>query len=214
MRDVAETFARLSWLLDPSDGRTRLSRVYGLMQHAINQESQLVGALESSARRMHRTLDPVWGPYAAATERKREMLAEIAAEDGVDIEKLPQTADLFELYLHDEGGYALFSLLSKAASHPGASRPFPFYLSPAKGMGVDFDFQGMHGVRAYWLSRSLHLHIALCQLVAPELYWPADWADVLDELHKQLDPLAAEAQRRTITPLNDALDTFTDSTPE
>src|SRR5450755_2421467 len=117
---------------------------------------------------------------------------------------------LFELYLHDEGGYVLFSLLSKAASHPGASRPFPFYLSLAKGMGVDFDFQGMHGVRAYWLSRSLHLHIALCRLVAPEL----DWADVLDELHKQLDPLAAEAPRRTTTPLNAALDPFTDSTPE
>jgi hypothetical protein len=46
-----------------------------------------------------------------------------------------------------------------------------FYANPAKGMAVDYDFQGMHAMRAYWLSRSLRMHIALCRLVAPELGW-------------------------------------------
>jgi hypothetical protein len=134
------------------------------MQQAIDQESQLVATLRRSAARMDRTPDPAWGKYGAATGRKRDRLAAIAVEDRVDIEKLPQTADLFELYLQHEGGYALFSLLSRAASHPGASRPFLFYFTPARGL--DFDFQGMHDRRAYWLSRNLQLHIALCRLVS------------------------------------------------
>ncbi len=185
IRDVAETTARLSWLLEPADDQARLGRAYGLMQHAINQDFQLVDAMKRSANRLHRTLDPIWDMYAATADRNRERLAAIAAEDGVGIEKLPPTTDLFELYLQDEGGYPLFSMLSNAASHPGASRPFLFYASPAKGMAVDFDFQEMHGLRAFWLSRSLQLHIALCWLVAPELNWPTDWTNVLDELAPQ-----------------------------
>ena len=98
------------------------------------------------------------GPAAEWSGRRR---------NGVGIEKLPATTDLFELYLPEEGGYPLFSTLFRAASHPGAFRPFMFYANPAKGVAVDYDFQGMHAMRAYWLSRSLLLHIALCRLVAP-----------------------------------------------
>jgi hypothetical protein len=169
IRDVAETLARLSWLLEPPDAQGRLSRAYGIMQHDINQEIQLVGAINRSANRLSRTPDPVWALYASTAGRKGDRLAQIAAENGVVIEKLLQTTDLFELYLHDMGGYPLFSTLSNAASHPGSSRPFLFYADPAKGMAVDFDFQRMHAKRAFWLSKNLQLYIALSRLVAPEL---------------------------------------------
>jgi hypothetical protein len=79
---------------------------------------------------------------------------------------------------------------------------------------VDYDFQEMHAVRAYWLSRNLGLHIALCRLVAPVLDWPESWAGVLDDLARRLEPLAAEADRRVMTPLNDKLKEFMDSAPE
>jgi hypothetical protein len=214
IRDVAETLARLSWLLEPSDDQARLGRAYGIMQHDINQEFQLVGAIKRSANRLSQTPDPVWGLYASTAMRKLDRLAEIAAEDGVVIEKLPQTTDLFERYLHEQGGYPLFSTLSNAASHPGSSRPFLFYANPAKGMAVDFDFQGMHATRAFWLSKNLQLFIALCRLAAPELDWPAGWRDVLDDLAMQLEPLGAEADRRVMTPLNETLKKFIDSGPE
>jgi hypothetical protein len=214
IRDVAETFARLSWLLEPADDQARLSRAYGLMQHAINQDFQLADAMNRSANRLNRTPDPVWDRYASNTEHKRDRLAARASEDGIGIERLPATTDLFELYLHEEGGYPLFSTLSRAASHPGASRAFMFYANPAKGMAVDYDFQEMHAVRAYWLSRSLRLHIALCRLVAPVLDWPEGWTDVLDDLARRLEPLAAEADRRVMTPLNDKLKDFMESAPE
>jgi hypothetical protein len=211
IRDVAETFARLSWLLEPADDRARLSRAYGLMQHAISQEVSLTDAMKRSANRLNRTPDPVWDRYASNAGRKQDRLAGIATEDGVGIEKLPATTDLFELYLHEEGGYPLFSTLSRAASHPGASRPFMFYANPAKGMAVDYDFQGMHAMRAYWLSRSLRLHIGLCRVVAPELGWPEGWAVVLDDLGRRLEPMAAEADRRVMTPFNDMIKEFMES---
>jgi hypothetical protein len=81
IRDVAETFARLSWLLEPADDQTRLSRAYGLMQHAINQDFQLADAMKRSASRLDRTPDPVWDRYASNTERKRDRLAARASED-------------------------------------------------------------------------------------------------------------------------------------
>jgi hypothetical protein len=214
IRDVAETFARLSWLLEPADDRARLGRAYGLMEHAISQEVSLTDAMKRSANRLNRTPDPVWDRYASNAGRKQDRLAAIATEDGVGIEKLPATTDLFELYLHEEGGYPLFSTLSRAASHPGASRPFMFYANPAKGMAVDYDFQGMHAMRAYWLSRSLLLHIALCRLVASELSWPEGWAVVLDDLARRLEPLAAEADRRVMTPFNDVIKDFMRSAAE
>ena len=213
IRDVAETFARLSWLLEPESEQARLSRAYGLMQHAIGNDAALPRTMKASAKRLGRTPDPVWDRMAALAAQKRVRLAEIAAEDRVAIEELPGTADLFELYLHDEGGYPLFSTLSRAASHPGASRAFMFYASPAKEMAVDYDFQEMHGMRAYWLSRSLGLHIALCRLVAPVLDWPEGWADVLDGLARRHEALAAGAHRRVMTPFNDKLKEFMDSAP-
>jgi len=213
IRDVAETLARLSWLLQPADDQARLGRAYGFMQHDIDQEFQLVGAVKKSSNRLGKTPDQVWDRYSSNSGRKRDRLAEIAAEDGVAIEKLPQTSDLFELYLHDMGGYPLFSALSKAASHPGCSRPFVFYADPTKGMALDFDFQKMHAKRAFWLSKSQQLYIALSQLVGPELDWPADWEDVLNGLAKQLKPLADEADRRVMTPLTATFESFTDTAP-
>jgi hypothetical protein len=46
--------------------------------------------------------------------------------------------------------------------------------------------------------------------VAPELDWPAGWEGVLDDLAKRLEPLAAEADRRVMTPLNATFKNFMD----
>ena len=89
-----------------------------------------------------------------------------------------------------------------------------FYTNPARGMAVDYDFQGMHAMRAYWLSRSLRLHIALCRLVAAELSWPECCAVVLDGLTGRLEPLAAEADRRVTTPFSDKIKEFMESSSE
>lgn len=114
--------------------------------------------------------------------------AETRSADPDALQRQP-TADLFEQYLGDQGGYGLFSLLSTGGP-PGASRSFMFYGS-APSARVDFDFKGMHGLRAYWLSRSARPHIAWCRLVAPELDWPPDSEHVLGELQKRPLPLAS-----------------------
>jgi hypothetical protein len=60
---------------------------------------------------------------------------------------------------------------------------------------MDFDFKGMHVVRAYWIAMSTELHLELCRLVAPVLGWQR-WEAALDALSSRLQPLAEEAQRR------------------
>jgi hypothetical protein len=94
----------------------------------------------------------------------------------------------------------LFSLLSTTGVHAGALRPFMFYGLGKAATTIDFDFQGMHDVRAYWMSIAVRLHISLARLVAPELDWP-DWDPALGELRDRLTPLAAEAEKRYVSPL-------------
>jgi hypothetical protein len=50
--------------------------------------------------------------------------------------------------------------------------------------------------------------------VAPELSWPEGRAVVLGDLARRLEPLAAEADRRVMTPFNDKIKDFMESTPE
>jgi hypothetical protein len=75
-----------------------------------------------------------------------------------------------------------------------------FYRLPGTS-SMDFDFQGMHLVRAYSMSQSVRLHITLSRLVTPELGWP-DGLAVLDRLSDRLTPLADGASRRYEGPLH------------
>jgi len=70
--------------------------------------------------------------------------------------------------------------------------------SPGTGI-VDFDFKGMHGLRAYWIAVSIELHLQLCRLVVPVLGWQK-WEAGLDALDRKLQPLAEEAKRRSAEP--------------
>jgi hypothetical protein len=199
IRTVAESYVQLSWLLDTDDDAQRLGRTYGLIELALDHQRETHQAMHRSARRTGRTAHNWLARVEAAEQRNRAALANMASENAVTIEHFVHSADKFEQHLADEGGYLFFSLLSDAGVHAGASRAFTFCGSPSDAK-LDFDFQGKHGLRAYWLSVCLNLHIKLCRLVAPELGWP-DWAAVLDGLQARLDPLAAEAERRTLTPL-------------
>jgi hypothetical protein len=199
LRNVAESFVQLSWLLDDEDDMQRLGRTYGLIERALDEQRTMLDAMHRSANRMGRTPHPWLALLEAAQQRNRAALADMARENGVTIVPFTRNVDKFEEYLGDEGGYLFFfSLPSNAGVHAGASRAFAFYGEPSDAK-LDFDFQGKHGLRAYWLSVCLRLHIRLCRLVAPELDWP-DWATVLDGLQARLDPLAAEAERRCLTP--------------
>ncbi len=189
MRNVAETFVRLSWMLDTNDDRTRMGRAYGLTLAGLEEDRQMIAAHMRSAQRTNRATED-WIPKLDAAEKhSRAKLADMAREDGVTIEQHPLSADMFGQYLADEGGYTFFSLLSATGVHASAMRPFMFYGLGKAAAKVDFDFQGMHGVRAYWMSRAVRLHINLARLVAPELGWP-NWDFTLGKLQDRLAALA------------------------
>ena len=204
LRNVAESFVQLSWLLDTDDDRQRLGRTYGLIARALEDRRRTIEVMRKWANRTGRTPHPWMALLEASQQRSCADLDNLVQANKVTIEPLPPNVDLFEQYLADEGGYLFFSQLSNAGVHAGASRAFAFYGSASEAK-LDFDFQGKHGLRAYWLSVCLRLHIKLCRLVAPELGWP-DWATVLDELQARLDPLAAEADRRILTPLTEFIE--------
>jgi hypothetical protein len=205
LRNVAETFVRLSWMLDTNDDQIRKGRAYALTQASLDEEHKMVAAHQRSAQRMHRTVED-WVPKLAAAEAlSREALSEMARQDRVTIEVPPPPADMFGQYLGDEGGYTFFSLLSATGVHASALRPFLFYGVGGGGRMIDFDFQGMHGARAYWMSIAVRLHINLALLVAPELSWPNSEL-ALGKLLDRITPLTGEAEKRYMAPLKDLID--------
>jgi hypothetical protein len=69
---------------------------------------------------------------AAAEERMRLSVEEIAAQDGITIPASPRGAfRLTERFLPEHGGYLLYALLSTAGVHPGAARAPSSTDSPA-----------------------------------------------------------------------------------
>ena len=88
--------------------------------------------------------------------------------------------------------------VATAGVHPGAQRAVLFYGNPGTRI-MDFDFTGMHAVRAHWIAVSIELHLQLCRLVAPVLGW-REWEAAFDAHDSKLRPLAEEAQRRFAEP--------------
>ena len=193
IRNVAETYAYAKWLLESPDPNVRLGRAYRLTMDAIDQFREQKRMLERIApeSELTRQVAPVLG---TAAERMSRRLAELAREDGVTIAAKPRRSELLEKHLPDSGGYLFYSLLSNAGVHPGAGRSPAFYGRPGKAV-IDFDFKGLHHVRAYWMSVDIQIYLDLCDLVEPVLGWP-EWKAFADLTRARLEPLAQEARLR------------------
>lgn len=193
IRNVAETYTYAKWLLESPDETIRLSRAYRLTMDAIDQLREQKRTLEKVASGSEITLQvaPMLG---AAAESMSSRLVELAQEDGVTIAAKPRRSDLVEKYLPDSGGYLFYSVLSNAGVHPGAGRSQAFYGRPGKAV-IDFDFKGLHDVRAYWMSVDIRLYLDLCDLVHPMLGGP-EWKVLTGQIRARLEPLAQEAKRR------------------
>jgi hypothetical protein len=193
IRNVAETYTYAKWLLESPDEKVRLSRAYRLTMDAIDQLGEQKRTLERVASGSEATLQvaPMLG---AAAERMSSRLIELAQADGVTIAAKPRRSELLEKYLPDSGGYLFYSVLSNAGVHPGAGRSQAFYGRPGMAV-IDFDFKGLHDVRAYWMSVDIRLYLDLCDLVGPVLGGP-EWKILTGQIRTRLEPLAQEAQRR------------------
>jgi hypothetical protein len=202
IRNVAETYVYAKWLLESPDEKVRLGRAYRLTMNAIDSFREQKRMLEKFAPRSELTLQmaPMLG---TAAERMSRRLTELAQEDGVTIAANPRRSDLLEKHLPDSGGYLFYSLLSNAGVHPGAGRAQAFYGRPGSG-AIDFDFKGLHHVRAYWMSVDIRLYIDLCDLAAPVLAWQ-EWADLAVQTRAELEPLSREAQRRYLGHAQEAM---------
>lgn len=193
IRNVAETYAYAKWLLESPDENVRLGRAYRLTLDAIDQLREQKRILEKVAPGSERTrqVAPMLG---TAAERMSRRLTELAHEDGVTIAAKPRRSELLKQHLPDSGGYMFYSLLSNAGVHPGAGRSQAFYGRPGKAV-IDFDFKGLHHIRAYWISVDIRLYLDLCNLVEPVLGWP-EWKALSGQTRANLEPLAQEAQQR------------------
>jgi len=103
-----------------------------------------------------------------------------------------------------DGGYLLYALLNRAGAHPSPARASQFYANPTTRV-IDYDFNGLHIVRAYWITQSIQLHSELCQLAAPVLSWNDRWGTLYERTQLEFLPLAAEIERRYREPLEQAL---------
>ncbi len=123
----------------------------------------------------------------------------MAQQDQVTIASTPPSASQRAAqFLSGSDGYFLYALTSAGGVHPAAQRAVLFYGNPSTRI-MDFDFKGMHVVRAFWITRSIELHLELCRIVVPVLGWQR-WEPALDKLARKLRPLAEETQRRFAQP--------------
>lgn len=200
IRNVAETLAWTAWLLEDTDADVRRARSYRLTLNAID-----------SYRSMRKTLEKTAGASGQAEhlarfeKRMRDSLLSMASQDGIDIPDNPGSVSrLMERYLPAHGGYLLYALLNRAGAHPGPARASQFYANPTTRV-IDYDFKGLHIVRAYWITQSIRLHSELCQLAAPVLGWNDRWETLYQRTQHDLAPLSAEIERRYREPLERAL---------
>lgn len=200
IRNVAETLAWTAWLLEDADADVRRARAYRLTLNAVD-----------SYRSMWKTLEKTAGSSGQAEhlarfeKRMRHSLISMASQDGISIPANPGSVSrLMERYLPAHGGYLVYALLNRAGAHPGPARASQFYANPATRV-IDYDFKGLHIVRAYWITQSIRLHTELCQLAAPVLGWNDRWGILYERTQSEFVPLAAEIERRYREPLEQAL---------
>lgn len=202
IRNIVETLALMSWLLQDADPVQMRSRAYRLTLDVADQYHQQWRTLDRIAANSPEK-EEIKAVLVSAEERLRRSIAELASRDGIAVaESHGSASSLIERYLPDHGGYMLYSLLSTAGVHPGAARANFFYGQP-DAKKIDFDFKGMFIVRAYWIGQATSLFLELGSVTAPVLGWP-EWPALADATERQLRPLAQEAERRFIAPLHRA----------
>ena len=198
IRSVAETLTLTRWLLDRPSEADRRGRAYRLTQNAIDQlreDARLLRKVSPNDAQALQIAD--W--MGDSADRMERNLQAMAQQDQVTIAgKPPSASKRAAQFLSGTSGYMLHTLTSAAGVHPGAQRAVLFYGNPGTQI-LDFDFKGMHTVRAFWIAMSIELHLELCRLVVPVLGWQR-WEAALDALDRKLRPLAEEAQRRFAEP--------------
>jgi hypothetical protein len=203
IRIAVETLAWARWLLESPDEDARQARAYRLTLNGIEGYRRVGETLRRVAGQSEETEErAAW--LTAAGQRMKDDLTALASQDGASIPANPGSLSrLIEQYLPEHGGYLFYALLNSAGAHPGAARAFQFYGTP--GTGIDYDFKGKHHVRAYWIAQSTLLHLDMCDLAAPVLGWGQEWEALAGQPRNQLGPLAEEAGRRYIGPLQRAM---------
>lgn len=206
IRIVFETLAWARWLLEDPDDGVRRARAYRRTLNGIEGYHQFGATLRRVAGQ---PAEMQAGWLIAAAQRMKDDLTAMASQDGIAIPANPGSmSKLAQQYLPDHDGYQLYALLNSSGAHPGAPRAFQFYGTP--GAGIDYDFKGKHLLRAYWIAQDINLHLDMCDLAAPVLEWGQDWDTLAEQTQNQLAPLAEEAERRFIEPLQRAFDTKPD----
>jgi hypothetical protein len=202
IRIVLETLAWARWLLEDPDEGVRQARAYRRTLNGIEGYQQFG---ETLRRVVGQSAETEASSVIVAGQRMKDDLTAVVSQDGVVIPANPGSiSKLAQQYLPEHGGYQLYALLNSAGAHPDARRAVQFYGPP--GAGIDYDFKGKHVLRAYWITRDILLHLDMCDLTAPVLAWSHEWEALAEQTRTQLGPLAREAARRFVEPLQRALD--------
>lgn len=206
IRIVFETLAWARWLIEDPNEDVRQARACRRTLNGIEGYHQFGAALRRVVGQSAET-EADW--LIAAGQRMKDELTTMASQDGVTIPANPGSMSrLAQQYLPDHGGYQIYALLNSSGAHPGAARAFQFYGTP--GAGIDYDFKGKHLLRAYWIAQDIDLHLDMCDLAAPVLEWGQDRDVLAEQTRDRLGPLAGEAERRFIEPLQRAFDSKPD----
>lgn len=208
IRLILETLAWLSWLVEDPDEKVRRARAYRLAMNA-SESYRRVGQTYNRVAPNSAEAAEINSRLAAACDRMKRELLDLAAEDGVTIAPDPGSlSKLAEQYLSDHGGYMTYAILSSAGAHASAVHGFLFYGDPETGF-ADYAFKGMFDRRAYWTAVAISLYLGICDLAAAELGWP-DWDATAAAARRQFGPLADEAEKRYTEPLRRAFARLSD----
>jgi hypothetical protein len=189
IRLILETLAWLSCLLEDPDEKVRRSRAYRLAMN-VTESYRRVGQTYKRVAPNSTEAAEINSPMAAACDRMKRELIDLATEDGVTIAPQPGSlSKLAEQYLPDHGGYLTYAILDSAGVHASAVHGFLFYGDPETGF-TDYAFKGLFDRRAYWTAVAISLYLGICDLAAAELGWP-DWNATAAATRRQFRPLAS-----------------------
>ena len=192
---LAETLARARWLVEPSDAGQRRERGYALTEQAIADVRRAGERADAAADDDQADDDQarVAGEIADRAATMEARLAELRQEDGLDAVPVPKRHRLVQTYLPGSE-VDLFALLSAAGARPAVAPSALFYREAGTGDAL-YNFERLHVVRAFWLSRATALYAGVCAAAGREL-GRADWREHIARAESDLRPLAAETARR------------------
>lgn len=191
MRVVAECHVRLRWVLEIDDESVRRGRVMALSAASIQRTRRAVRHAEQNAP--SRRMGEGYAHMGNMFDQAAADLEDFARRQTIDIPTTPGDLNLRLFNQFYDEGYAEFSMLSEMGLHAG---PTPlFYLRPSSGT-LDYDFQGMHIERAFWMGRATSVQLHSLLLTAPICGW--ECAALVERIASRLDPLLDETRRRLL----------------